>query len=30
MNKDNIKAQMFVKDQIINVLRIDDKGFHKK
>ena len=27
MNKDNIKAQMVVKDQIINVLRIYDKEF---
>ena len=27
MNKDNIKAQMVVKDQIINVIRIDDKEF---
>lgn len=27
MNKDNIKAQMVVNDQIINVLRIDDKEF---
>lgn len=27
MNKENIKAQMIVKDQVINVLRIDDKEF---
>ena len=27
MNKDNIKSQMVVKNQIINVLRIDDKEF---
>ena len=27
MNKENIKAQMFVKDQIVNVLRIDDKEY---
>lgn len=27
MNKANIKAQMVVKDQIINVMRIDDKEF---
>ena len=27
MNKDNIKAQMVVKDQIINVIRINDKEF---
>ena len=27
MNKDNIKAQMIVKDQVINVIRIDDKEF---
>ena len=27
MNKDNIKAQMLVKDQVINVIRIDDKEF---
>ena len=27
MNKDNIKAQMVVKDQVINVLRIDDKEY---
>ena len=27
MNKDNIKAQMIVKDQVINVLRIDDKEY---
>lgn len=27
MNKDNIKAQMVVKDQVINVIRIDDKEF---
>ena len=27
MNKDNIKAQMVVKDQVINVIRIDDKQF---
>lgn len=27
MNKDNVKAQMVVKDQVINVLRIDDKEF---
>lgn len=27
MNKDNIKAQMVVKDQVINVIRIDDKDF---
>lgn len=27
MNKDNIKAQMVVKYQVINVIRIDDKEF---
>ena len=27
MNKDNIKAQMVVKDQVINLIRIDDKEF---
>ena len=27
MNKDNIKAQMVVKGQVINVIRIDDKEF---
>ncbi len=27
MNKDNIKAQMIVKDQVINVIRIDDNEF---
>ena len=27
MNKNNIKAQMVVKDQVINVIRIDDKEF---
>ena len=27
MNKDNIKTQMVVKDQVINVIRIDDKEF---
>ena len=27
MNKDNVKAQMVVKDQIINVIRIDDIEF---
>ena len=27
MNKDNIKAQMVVKKQVINVIRIDDKEF---
>lgn len=27
MNKDNVKAQMIVKEQVINVLRIDDKEF---
>ena len=27
MNKDNIKTQIVVKDQIINVIRIDDKDF---
>ena len=27
MNKDSIKAQMVVKDQVINVLRFDDKEF---
>ena len=27
MIKDSIKAQMFVKDQVINVIRIDDKEF---
>ena len=27
MNKDNIKAQMVVKDQVINVIRIDNKEF---
>lgn len=27
MNKDTIKAQMVVKDQVINVIRIDDKEF---
>lgn len=27
MNKDNVKAQMVVKEQVINVLRIDDKEF---
>ena len=27
MNKENIKAQMVVKDQVINVIRIDDKEF---
>ena len=27
MNKENIKAQMVVKDQGINVIRIDDKEF---
>ena len=27
MNKDNINAQMVVKDQVINVIRIDDKEF---
>lgn len=27
MNKDNIKAQIVVKDQVINVIRIDDKEF---
>ena len=27
MNKDNIKAQMVVQDQVINVIRIDDKEF---
>lgn len=27
MNKDNIKRKIIVKDQIINVLRIDNKGF---
>ena len=27
MNKGNIKAQMVVKDQVINVIRIDDKEF---
>ena len=27
MNKYNIKAQMVVKDQVINVIRIDDKEF---
>lgn len=27
MNKDNIKVQMVVKDQVINVIRIDDKEF---
>lgn len=27
MNKDNIKAQMVVKEQVINVIRIDDKEF---
>ena len=27
MNKDNIKTQMVVKEQVINVLRIDDEEF---
>lgn len=27
MNKENIKAQIVVKDQVINVIRIDDKEF---
>ena len=27
MNKENIKAQMIVRNQVINVLRIDDKEF---
>ena len=27
MNNKNIKAQIVVKDQIINVIRIDDKEF---
>lgn len=27
MNKNNIKAQLVVKDQVINVIRIDDKEF---
>ena len=27
MNKDNIKTEIIVKDQIINVLRIDNKEF---
>ena len=27
MNKNNIKAQIVVKDQVINVIRIDDKEF---
>ena len=27
MGKDNIKVQMIVKNQIINVIRIDDKEF---
>ena len=27
MNNKNIKAQMVVKDQVINVIRIDDKEF---
>jgi len=27
MNKDNIKAQMVVKDQVINIIRMDDKEF---
>ena len=27
MNKDNIKTQMIVRNQVINVLRIDDKEF---
>lgn len=27
MNKNNIKAQLIVKDQVINVIRIDDKEF---
>lgn len=27
MNKENIKAQMIVKEQVINVIRIDDKEF---
>ena len=27
MNKDNIKAQIVVKDQVINIIRIDDKEF---
>lgn len=27
MNKDNVKAQMVVKEQVINVLRIDGKEF---
>ena len=27
MNKDNIKTQIIVKDQVINVLRVDDKEY---
>ena len=27
MSKDEIKTQMVVKDQVINVIRIDDKEF---
>ena len=27
MNKDNVKAQMIVKDQVINIIRIDDNEY---
>ena len=27
MNKENIKAQMIVRNKVINILRIDDKEF---
>ena len=27
VNKENIKAQMIVKNQVINVIRIDDKEY---
>ena len=27
MSKDEIKTQMFVKDRVINVIRVDDKDY---
>lgn len=27
MNKDNVKVQMKVKDQVINIIRIDDNEY---
>ena len=27
MSKDEIKTQLFVKDKVINVIRVDDKDY---